>query len=423
MDKIDLSLHHGQLKKFALGKAIQLSHSQLMNGGGAINVDAEIPIHHIQQLAKNLKHGKGFRLNPKFVHGGSILKHAKDFAVSLLKKSGTKDLISHGLQAGAAAASTALTGNPTLGMAAAPLIDQIVHHDYKTHPPHQIVDQARSQLNDHVNQQIDMGIKHATGYAQQHLQQQLAPYYQGYAPMQSQYNSYSPYINNLPIDYGGTYYDPYKEKLMYGLGLKKHRKRSSKAKKEMKEESSSEEEEEPKRRGRKKHHKEEDGEGIKKGSEEALEWGKKMKALRKRKRSGGSIKSTFQNLGNQIKSAFTNKANQNAAISLGVGTAIDAATGTPIGTLATPLIDQGVTALRNQIGMGIDPHHHHFHRFMGMGLGLTPHRLGMRIQNPDGNIVGGTPPGPLMSHETLNKVVGLINTKKLGGSFAPPMGY
>jgi len=466
MDKVNLSLHADQLRKLAQGKVAQLTHGQLVDGGGAINVDADMPLEQIHTLAKNIRSGRGFRLHPKHILGGSILHHIKHFGKELLKKQSTKDLITAGLQAGAVAASTAATGNPTLGMAAAPAIHAIVNHDYRGHTPASLAAKVQDHAMGQINQHIDAGTAHAQSY----INQQIAPYQSMYRQAQA-YQPYGGYAGGGYGGYGGYgggynwgadgYVDPYMQQLMYGVGigpekLKKVRAIRSEKKishrealAHIREEERAEKEASRTPRG----HKIAEGHRRRKEKmmrekviehmmkindapreeiEEYLDKNpdyitesflneKPTKTRGKKRLKGGSIKSTFQNLGNQIKSAFTNKANQNAAIAGGVGMAIDAATGTPIGTLATPLIDQGVTALRNKIGMGIVPHHRH-HSYMGMGIGLTPHRLGQRIRNPDGHIVGGIPT-PLMSENTLHRITNTINTRKLtGGSFASPSG-
>lgn len=456
MNTIHVSMNPAQLRKFSKGGAVQLSHHSLMHGGSGIDMTAEMPMKHINRLMKNLKDGKGFRLHPDHVMGGSILHHVKHFAKELLKKQSTKDLISAGLSAGAVAAGTYF-GHPEAGLAAAPIIHGIVNADYRVKPEtvaKKLQDQATVAAQQQINNQVDLAKQQASAAAEPYL---------------------SPYNPNGMYDVNGV--DPFLQYQMYGYGIHGKKKRGRKSKKEKEMEAAMVEavvEEKPKRRHRrrKSEMEEEDGDGLKKGSVEAKMWGQKMKRLRKHKTDGGSIGSDIlkglKTAGHYLIPATTGVVGGIGGEAL--GGPVGAMAGSALGSYAGHQIDQklgigigkrirrkrggSLKSVGNEILSGLKTVATHALPVAGsaigaaggmelggpagailgsaggawageqankaIGLGLHPHKLGARIHVLGGNIVGGVP-NPIMSAQAIANYHNRIHTGKLllGGSFAP----
>jgi hypothetical protein len=115
---------------------------------------------------------------------------------------------------------------------------------------------------------------------------------------------------------------------------------------------------------------------LRKGSPEMAEKMARLRAMRGIKRKGGSVlgdlKKAFDPKKNGVANAFNSVKSTVApyirpAITQGLAAGIDAVTGSPIGTLATPGIQSGVNAAldRANIGIGIRGRGHRTHTLYG----------------------------------------------------------
>jgi len=206
MEKLKISLHPHQLKKLSSGKTFQVGYDQMMHGEGIHKMDLLMPAIHVKKIMDNLQKGQGFRIHPDMVGGdlkSSLVTLAKD-AGKVIKKGITNDLLSSTLQAGAMAAASAY-GVPQAGVAAGPIIDSLVRHDWqaKGKNPKEIaqatLQDIKGQVSQHVQNTVHDGVAHAQHQAHHYAHQMASPYVDQY---QHHYGQLHGMYNNAHNAYG-----------------------------------------------------------------------------------------------------------------------------------------------------------------------------------------------------------------------------
>jgi hypothetical protein len=347
MEKVQVFLTAAQKRNFEQGKSFQLSRQQLEATTGKHHVEIEISHQHYKKLLQNVKHNKGFRFTPQIVKGGSILSSLKKAAKSVGKfvvHNVPKDTLKAGLSSLAMAGSTAI-GQPQLGALASYGINKAVDAGYG----HK--DKSVSVRDHAMNTARDIGLYYGDQYAQYNHPQAYSVAKQ----IHRDYNGYG------------------------GQGIKKN------------------------------------GGKLRKGSPEMVEKMARLRAMRGKKGGSvlGDLKKAFDPKKNGVAKTFNSVKSTVApyirpAITQGLAAGIDAVTGTPLGTIATPGIQSGVNAALDKANIGIGIR----------GRGNRTHTL-------YGGLVNGIP-SPILTQRAMDTIntMGLTHHKytpnglpTVGGSF------
>ena len=348
MEKVQVFLTAAQKRNFEQGKSFQLSHKQLESTSGKHHVEIELSPAHYKKLLKNVKGNKGFRFTPEIVKGGSILSSLGKAAKSVGKfvvHHVPKDTLKAGLNSLAMAGSAAI-GQPELGALASYGINKAVDAGYG----HK--NKSVSARDHAMNTAKEIGFHYGDNYAQQN-------HPEAYSMAKQIHRDYS--------GYGGQ-------------GIKKK------------------------------------GGKLRKGSPEMAEKMARLRAMRGSRKGGsvlGDLKKAFDPKKNGVAKTFNTVKSTVApyirpAITQGLAAGIDAVTGTPLGTIATPGIQSGVNAALDKANIGI---------------GIRGR--GQRIHTLYGGLVNGIP-SPILTQRAMDTIntMGLTHHRytpnglpTVGGSF------
>ena len=342
---IQLWLSTAQYNKYVNKKPFQLSFNQLQGAqNGTHEVELEFTKKEHNKIKRNVKHQKGYRVQPHNVEGGSLLRKIKN----TFKKVGrfiTNNVSQDGLNTAANLASgvyASATGDVAGAMAGNQLAKRAISTGYdlknKVDYVNGLKDQARQQVN-HYSNQAQQQVNHYGNQARQQVNDyrtQAQLYGDSYGnQLQQQGNHYKNQFQdyaNQAQDYGNQAQD-WGNNNIYG-GKLKLVKGSAEAKAHM-----------AKLRG------------MRKGGN--VEGGSLASQRRRMNRQFGRVANDFKHIGSVLKDTATNavdvaRANIRPAISSGLSYGLSSVSGVPgLGTVLSPAIDLGVNAALDKANIGI----------------------------------------------------------------------